>query len=210
VNAVGIEARARGPDQYVAKVINGDPVVRDLLRVVFLPDYKRQFGREDWPRCRPIRADFDGGNGSFRHGNMKFALNGALTIGTFDGASIEIREHVGAQNIFIFGLRADEVEERRRAGLEASSVIASSPKLAEAIGAIETGADAAPLPKSAHYRSGTRKIVARGGTTRLISGTAPWCNVLTAPSLPTLLPPYSAESLLRTSRQVPENGTLMR
>src|SRR5262245_21385489 len=71
-------------------------------------------------------------------------------------------------------------------------------------------ADAAPLQKSAHYRSGTRKIVASGGTTRLTSGTAPSSNVVTAPAFPRLLPPYSAESLLRISRQVPENGTLMR
>jgi len=67
-----------------------------------------------------------------------------------------------------------------------------------------------PRPKSAHYRSGTRKIVASGGTTRLTSGTAPSSNLVTAPAFPTLLPPYSAESLLRISRQVPENGTLMR
>jgi starch phosphorylase len=73
-------------------------------------------------------------------GNMKFALNGALTIGTLDGANIEIRERVGAENLFIFGLTADEVAARRRAGIDATDVIARSHVLTEALDQIGSGA----------------------------------------------------------------------
>jgi starch phosphorylase len=72
-------------------------------------------------------------------GNMKLALNGALTIGTLDGANVEIRDRVGAENIFIFGMTAEEVEERRRGGISATDVLAASPMLREVLDEVGSG-----------------------------------------------------------------------
>src|SRR5213075_1690153 len=123
----------------VAGVVNHDPDIAGRLKIVFLPDYNVSLAEVIIPASDLSEQISTAGMEASGTGNMKLALNGALTIGTLDGANIEIRDHVGAENIAIFGMEAGDVMIRRKQGLDASDVIRRSPRLERAIRAIESG-----------------------------------------------------------------------
>ena len=123
----------------VAEAVNNDPLVAGRLRVVFLPDFSVKLGHRVYPAAELSEQISLAGKEASGTGNMKFAMNGALTIGTLDGANIEIREEVGTENFFLFGLTTAEVQQRKQRGYTPRAIYDANADLREALDALTSG-----------------------------------------------------------------------
>jgi glycogen phosphorylase len=124
----------------IAETIAADPRARERLRLVFVPDFNVKTAQRIYPAADLSEQISTAGMEASGTGNMKFTLNGALTIGTLDGANVEIREAVGADEFFLFGLTAEEVTARKRAGYRPQEEIARDPELSRVIDLLAGGA----------------------------------------------------------------------
>ncbi|WP_424973201.1 glycogen/starch/alpha-glucan phosphorylase [Dinoroseobacter sp. S76] len=134
----------------VGAVINADPITRDMLKLVYPPNYNVTMAERLIPAADLSEQISTAGKEASGTGNMKFALNGALTIGTLDGANVEIREHVGSENFFLFGLTASEVVARRQQPGFSRAAIEASPRLRQVLGLIYEGVFSPDEPHRYH------------------------------------------------------------
>jgi starch phosphorylase len=132
----------------VANVVNCDPAVRGLIRVAFLPNFNVSSGHSVYPAADVSEQISTAGKEASGTGNMKFTMNGALTVGTLDGANVEIREAVGAANFFLFGMDVRQVEALRASGYRPQSLYEGNERLRAALDMIGSG----------HFSAGDRAL----------------------------------------------------
>jgi starch phosphorylase len=123
----------------VGEVVNQDPAVDGRIKVVFLPNFNVGNGKHIYPAAELSEQISTAGKEASGTGNMKFCMNGALTIGTLDGANVEIRDAVGAENFFLFGLKTEEVEGWRAAGYQPRQLYDSNHELRAVLDLIRAG-----------------------------------------------------------------------
>jgi starch phosphorylase len=132
----------------IAEIVNMDPAMKGRLRVIFLPNFSVSLGQLIYPAVDLSEQISTAGKEASGTGNMKMAINGAITIGTLDGANIEILERVGANNFFLFGHNTDEVNELYQQGYNPMPWLESNPQMREALQLISSG----------HFSEGNRDL----------------------------------------------------
>jgi starch phosphorylase len=159
----------------VADVVNGDPAVSQRLRVVFLKNYRVSLAERIFPAAELSEQISTAGKEASGTGNMKFAMNGALTIGTLDGANVEIREEVGAENFFLFGLTVEEVMAWKGRGYDPREIQRADPRVREVLDALSSGVFSREEPRL--FQPVVDSLLAGGDPYMVLADFASYCAV---------------------------------